>query len=350
MVHETHRPPAPILRYIDQIVGMPSPATDFRYSQGVLTRFDVDVVHVAEPNLDLLLGTRGAGAPQRLLASLALARNLRRHRVALVRTLHPGIVRRRRRIERLVNRVLDDVTNAYVVFDESAETPDPTRTTVIPHAHFRERFVGYPRGEQVRGRMLCIAGSVLPESARDLLAMARVTNAEEVTLRLAGVAPEALEASLRSVVARHPAVLSARFESLSDGARVQEIDSAELVVIPQTDSLEELQLVFVALSRDRPVLTPRTDAMAAVAASVGASWVHLTEGPITAEAVDTAFAALRAAPRQQRPALDGRDLATTRAAYAAVFRHAASVQRTVTHGADSLPKIALARERTDTVE
>lgn len=329
IVQETARPPAPVLRYIDQVVGTPQPDIEFRFSQGVLTRFDVDVVHVAESNLDLLLGTRGATAPQRLLATLALARNLVRHRIALVRTLDDTHRRGpKRRVGRLARRALDRATAAFVVLDESTYTPDPTRTTMIPHPHYRDRFVGYPRGQQTAGRMLCVSPGNLPAEAQAFFALPRLTTTPGATLRLAGVARQSLEEPIRSALARHSATISARLERLSDAAQVQEIDDAELVLVPCVTSLHDLQLVFLALSLDRAVLTPHTEAMARLAEVVGPGWIHLSDGPITAEAVDDAFDSLRDPRRAEHPDLDGRDLATTHGAYAAVFRAATAAQST----------------------
>ncbi|QKJ20352.1 hypothetical protein [Microbacterium hominis] len=322
VVHETHRPPAPILRYIDQVVGDDSDI-EFRFSQGVLTRFDVDVVHVVEPNLDQLLGTRGASGLQRVLATLALRRNLRRHRIALVRTL-PGVGERvsRGRGERLARRILDGATSAFITFDETTPTPDAARTTVIPHAHFRERFVGYPRAEQIPGRILCVVSGALPNSVRSMLTIANLSDAAGVTLRIAGDAPDELGIAVHSAIARCAGLVSARLERLSDGAQVQELDAAELVAVPQVTSLEDLQLVFLALSLDRPVLTPRTDQMAELAAAVGPGWVNLCDGPITAQDLDDALECIRGGTPPTRPDLDGRDLTRTQQLHEAVLQGA----------------------------
>lgn len=315
-----------MLRYVDQVVGSPT-GVEFRYSQGVLTAFDVDVVHVADPHLDHLLGTRGASGSQRVLAVLALARNLRRHRIALVRTLHESRRRRAGRAHELANRLLDRATTSFIVLDPATPTPDAARTTVIPHAHFRDRYVGYPRADMVRGRILCIAAGELPVEARGLLAIPRVVDTEGVTVRLAGTVDRGLEESVRSALAQHSATVSARLELLSDGAQVQEIDSAELVVVPRVDTLSQLQLVFLALSLDRPVLVPRTTAMTRLSGQLGEGWVWTSDGPVTAHVIDDAFAAIRGVDRSARPALDDRDLGTIHAAYEAVFRAAASSLR-----------------------
>ncbi|QAY60616.1 hypothetical protein ET475_11865 [Microbacterium protaetiae] len=302
-------------------MGTPQPDVEFRFSQGVLTNFDVDVVHVVEPNLDRLLGTRGAAPWQRLLATWALARNLRRHRIALVRTLHGTVPPSSlHRAQRLAQEILNNATTAFVAIDESTATPDPARTIVIPHPHFRERFIGYPRGEQVKGRVLCIATEGLCPDVRSLLAMPRVVSTSDVTLRLVGSAPDSVARSVRSEIARHDAGITTRFENPSDGAQVQEIDAAELVAIPQVRTLAEWQILFLALSCDRPVITPRSDSTTMLSHAVGAGWIHLTDGPITANDIDQAFSSIRKNVLTGSPRLEGRDLATTHKAYAALFR------------------------------
>jgi beta-1,4-mannosyltransferase len=330
-VHESGRPPAPNLRYVDQVVGAES-SLEFRFSQGVLSDFDVDVVHVADPRLDYVLGTRGAGGWHRLFASLVFARNLRRHRVALVRTLHSPDDRRRGWGWRLSERVLDRATTTFVVLEGSAATPDGSRTTVIPHPHFRDRYVGYPRGEIVEGRLLCISAGDLPSEAKHLLAIPHLADTNGLTLRLAGTASRALAESVRSTVAQQSGIVSARLEPMSDGAQVQEIQSAELVVIPRTTSMSDVQLVHLVLSLDRPVLVPHSEAMARLAGQVGPAWVLLSEGSITTQSVDTAFEAIRSNRRSTRPTLDNRGLSETHAAYEAAFRAAsASVRSRMAH-------------------
>ncbi|WP_336631571.1 MULTISPECIES: hypothetical protein [unclassified Microbacterium] len=293
----------------------------------MLTKFDVDVAHVADSSLDVLLGTRDAKGFQRLLATLVFTRNLRRHRIALVRTVFGGTEPEAGHVaERVARRVLDRATRAFITLDDSIVTPNPSRTTRIPHASFSERYIGYPRSEQIEGRILCLSPGYLPSGTRQLLGVVRVTSTPGVTLRLAGRASRALEPHVRSAIARHASTVSARLEQLSDGAQVQEISAAELVAVPHSDSPEERQLVYLALSLDRPVITPRTPAMAALAREVGAGWVHLTDGPITAKDIDVALTAGRSGKRTSHPDLHGRDLRETTAAYAAVFR-AASYDR-----------------------
>lgn len=324
VVQEVHRPTAPLLRYIDQVVGSGSEHLEFRFSQGVLTRFDIDILHVADENLGDLLGTPEAGSPASPLAVAVLVRNLRRHDIALIRTLSPASSDPPSgRSSRWAQSLLDRATDAFIVFDESTPTPDADKTTLIPHAHYRDRFLGYPRASIVRNRVLCIAPTKLPPETHGLVAIPRAANTTDLELRVVGSAAPALARAIDSEAARYPRHLSARLEALSDGAQVQEIDAAELTIIPQTRTIEHYQALFLALSLDRPVLTPRTEAMTRLAQQVGPDWLHLSDGPVTADALDLALARVRAAPDGTRPNLHGRSLQTTQNAYAVLFEDVA---------------------------
>lgn len=328
IIHEVHRPPAPLLRYVDQVAPEESSDIKFRFSRSVLTDFDVDVVHLLDTHLDMLLGTKNAGPFQRFLAVKVLTANLRKHGIALVRTLPDAWTDGAgSRAGSPATRMLDKATTAFVVFDESTPTPDASRTVVIPHAHFRDRFKGYPRGETIEGRLLCIARGELPSASSRMIGVPRATNTAGVSVRLAGEATEHLAQSIRSAAARHPSRVSARLERLSDGARVQEIDAAELVAVPEIGGIADLQTVYLALSLDRPVIVPRTPHMVALAAEVGTGWLHLTDGPITAAAVDDALGSLRRARSRRSPRFIERDLQAVMGKYSETFKRSALIAR-----------------------
>lgn len=323
LVQVVSRPPAPFLRFVDQVVPDEYTGAEFRFSQSVLTRFDVDVVHIVDSELEHLLGAPASAPLQRWIASSALARNLRRHRIALVRTLVDVDSHEHGSLERRARRILDDATTRFVVPDAEMPTPDASRTSVIPHAHFRERFLGFPRHDPTPGRVLIPAVGSLPSHAELLLAAPRATRTTGVTVRIVGEPTPSTQTAVESALARHPHTGSARWERVSDGALVAEITSAELIVLPQVASARDMQMLFVALSVDRPVLTPRTDATARISEEVGTGWIHLAPGPIAPSDIDSALAATRSSARDAQPALGGREPATVRQAYTDVFSDAA---------------------------
>lgn len=304
--------------YVDQIVGDDLSETEFTFFMGSYRARDVDVVHFHD--VDAFLGGRDTKPAARVVAATEAAEDLQDRGVALVRTV---VGPQRGDDEALA--ILDRVTSTFVVLDEATPAPDPRRTVLIPHAHHRDRFLGYPRGEQVPGRLLCIARADVGRVAEGALKVFSVTDTPDLSLRVAGEEDPTLETLLPRAIRRSPGRVTARTETLSDAEVIREVDGAELVILPSLDSLVDLGMLFTVLSMDRPVLLPDGPAARRLAEEVGPGWVLTHDGPITAEALDEAVAALRGTERGTRPNLDGRDFDTTVAAYAEVYRAAAGV-------------------------
>ena len=76
------------------------------------------------------------------------------------------------------------------------------------------------------------------------------------------------------------------------------IDAHDAVVMPYTQILNS-GVALHALARNRPILAPRLGSLPEVAEAVGPDFVHLYDGPIRAEVIDTFLAAIA-----------GRDLGT----------------------------------------
>ncbi|MEV8360055.1 hypothetical protein [Microbacterium sp. NPDC076895] len=288
-VHVTQRPPAPRLAYVDQLVG--APGVRFRYSQRRIRRFDVDVIHVTDDQLDILLGTHGRSDWCRLLMALAFALAIRFRKVALVRTLLPSPEIRTSRAWLRGQRILDAATDVFVTPDGQVATPDSSRTVVIPYSHFRERFIGFPRAKQSTTGVLWATG------------------AEHATEDIA-------RPSQRIDVA-----------AISDGALAHRITAAELVVVPKIDTLADLQMVFVALSLDRPVLTQTHETLTSLAETIGPRWLFLSQEPITSREVHAAITQTREAKPEPPPDLDAHDPGLIRNLYGETYARATHRRR-----------------------
>lgn len=309
-----------MVAYVDQVVGDGLAKDEFSFFMGSYRARDVDVVHFYD--VGGFLGGRDRTAKQRLATATEIVEDARSRGIALVRTVLGGPER-----EDAATGVLDEATDRFVVLDPTTPTPDPSRTTHIPHAHLRERFAGYPRGEQVPGRLLCIGRAGVGRSAEGPLKVFSVTDTPGLTLRVVGEEDPTVETTLARAVRRSPGGVSSRTAMLSDGELIREIDGAELVILPATDSLADLGLLFTALSMDRPVLMPDGPDARALAEDVGPGWVLRHDGQLTAEALDEAVVELRSGARATRPDLDGRGIGATVAAYAEAYRSAVAGAR-----------------------
>lgn len=323
LVYASQRQPYHILSYIDQIVGNEStPGVDFRFFEGKLPHADMDVVHLHRSSVLL-----GRGSRWKRLAKMAdFVLQAKRRRIAVVRTLSGADASGRGgRLRRAANLLLDQVTTSYIVLDATTRAPKRRPVTLIPHAHYRERFLGYPRSAQVPGRLLRISPN-LPKGVAPSLENFFLTETPGLSLRVVG-RPTATYIGLKGMAARDPEKVTLLLETISDGSAVQEVSAAELVLLPKVNELEDMQVLYMALSLDRPVLVPATDLTRRLAKTVGTGWIHFYEGSLSAEAIDAAVTGLRAAPPSGSPQLDGADLQETAGMYAKVFQDAAAAVR-----------------------
>ncbi|MEU4365349.1 hypothetical protein [Promicromonospora sp. NPDC023987] len=323
LVYASQRQPYHILSYIDQIVAnKTTPGVEFRFFEGKLPHADMDVIHLHRSTVLF-----GKGSRWKRLAKMAdFVLQAKRRKIAVVRTLSGADASGRGgRLRLAANRLLDQVTTSYIVLDEVTRTPKGRPVTLIPHAHYRERFLGYPRSAQVPGRLLRIAAN-LPKGVAPSLESFFLTETPGLSLRVVGK-PTAAYIGLKGMAARDPERVTLRLEHISDGSTVQEISAAELVLVPKVAELEDMQVLYMALSLDRPVLVPATELTRRLAKAVGAGWISLYEGGLTAEAIDSAVKGLRATPPSGSPQLDGPGLAETSEMYLKVFRDAAAAGR-----------------------
>ncbi|MFE7506781.1 hypothetical protein [Promicromonospora sp. NPDC057488] len=324
VVFASQRQPYHIVSYIDQIVGNEAtPGVEFRYFEGKLPHAHMDVVHLHRSSVLL-----GKGSRWKRLAKMAdFVLQARRRKIAVVRTISGADASGQGgRLRQAANRLLDQVTTSYVVLDETTRAPKGRPVTLIPHAHYRERFLGYPRSAQVPGRLLRISPN-LPKGVAPALENFFSTETPGLTLRVVGKPAAGAYIGLKGMAARDADKITLLLETISEGATVQEVTAAELVLLPKVAEIEDMHVLYTALSLDRPVLVPASDLTRRLAKKVGAGWITLYDGPLTAETIDSAVTSLRATPPAGSPELDAPDLEETVKMYAKVFQDAAAASR-----------------------
>lgn len=321
-----HRPPAPITRHIDQIVGDNISDIDFGFVGGPYRGREADVLHILDPE-SLLPETT---SEERLNAAVAITAQLKEQNTALVQTVFnyesraadPSGSLAEGRTADPAQEVIDKATSTFVVLDEVTPTPDPERTALIPHGHFREKFLGYPRGEQVPGRLLCISRSHLGRSAEGPLKVFSVVDTPGLALRIVGSLSTRLQGILERSSTRSPGAISSRTESLSDAELIREIDAAEIVILPEIENLTDATMLFMVLSLNRPVLVPDSERMRLLADEVGHHWILRHSGPLTAELIDQFVEQHRSEENAEGPRMDSRNTETILQKYAEVYHRA----------------------------
>lgn len=227
-------------------------------------------------------------------------------RVPVVRTLHNlrpheqgGMT------ERLLLRWLDRLTTRRIRINAAEHDADAATDTIL-HGHYRDWFAARQVPPSVDGRLLCF-GLIRPYKGVETLleAFGGLPDAG-ATLRIVGrpVGPAMRQVVEDACVA--DVRIGARLEYVADEVLAQEIGQAQCVVLPYRD-MQNSGALLLALSLGRPVLVPRSDANAVLAAEVGEGWVRLYDGALDQNILAETLRALEEPRRQSAPDLSRRD-------------------------------------------
>lgn len=323
VVLETSRPPRPVVRYLDQVMGAADCGITFRYADGEIRALNMDVLHLHPRRRVTLIGTQETTSPQRLLAVLGFLLRVRGKGIPIVRTVQGPPEEK----PRLAQRLLDHATALFIVLDPSTTTPSIDRTIVIPHVHYRERYIGYPRSTTIPGRIVCFTSTATTATLNSLAESSSSSTLHDVEMRIVGAALQGVCERLQAVTAWAGSRLSLRGGALSDGATVQEICAAELVLVPRFETMDDLQIAFTALSLDRPLLLPNSESALHLQDEVGSEWVRTSDTPANADEIHAALKAARERAHAPSPNMDRRDPRAVSAAYAVAFRRVIAATR-----------------------
>lgn len=295
----------------------------FSWRKALVGRYDVFHVHWPEV---LLRGTSPAKTALRCVAFLMVMLRIRCSRAALVRTLHntepherPGAV------QNWLLRLCDRSTSLWITLSVHVTTPDPDRTVVIPHGHYRDWYAETVRecssASITPGRLLNI-GLVRPYKGVEALldAFADLPGNSE-TLRIVGKFQDE-ELGERIWTACHcDSRVSAVDDYVDECTMTKEVTASELVVLPFVKSTNSGSMLL-ALSLDRPVLVPDGPVVAEIAEKAGPGWVQTFSGPLTSGALMRALKASREMNPGSRPDLSTMDWPAIGSAHARAFAQA----------------------------
>ncbi len=298
---------------------------DFSWRTALVGRYDV--FHLHWPEI-LVSGRRPWTRPIRQLLFLLTLFRARLMRIALVRTQHnlappSGISSR----ERALLMLADRMTTLRITLNAHSLDTGHEQETVV-HGHYRDWFARYPRAEPVPGR-LAFVGLVRPYKGVDLLVDAFreiQTDAANLQLRIAGRPSSADIRSQLERATRSDPRISLHLEFLNEAQFVEEISSAELIVLPYRD-MHNSGAALATLSLDRPVLVPDNAVNRDLALEVGHGWVHLFPGTISADLLTGALKQVRTQPPQELPDLSARGWAEVGAAHLRAYRRALAITR-----------------------
>jgi beta-1,4-mannosyltransferase len=290
----------------------------FSWRTGLLGRYHVFHLHWPEVML------RRKGRPQRWAAmgrfALLMLRLSVQRRIAVVRTVHNvGAHESGGRLERLLLAWCDRRTDHWIALNEQTRPPREGPLTVILHGDYRGWFESYQQPPSISGQILYF-GLIRPYKGIDaLLAAFAATTDPSLRLRIVGrPVTGQLRAQVQDAVQADERI-SAVLDYVDDETLATEVGQAELVVLPYQD-IHNSGALLLALSLDRPALVPRAPVTVALAAEVGNAWVPTYSGPLTAEALSEARAALPSGDGAGRPDLSRRGWPLIAGQHAALYR------------------------------
>ena len=288
VLQSTGKPDETTNPYLVQLLSALPENVEVRYfsvRDALFSRYDL--FHVHWPEYLLRHRTPITTLAKQACAFLLLLR-LWVMRVPVVRTLHNARPHEQGGLtERLLLRWLDRLTTRRIRIN-AVERDADTATDTILHGHYRDWFATRHVPSSVAGRLLCF-GLIRPyKGIEALIAAFRELPDASATLRIVGkpVSPDMRQAVEDACAA--DARISARLEYVGDEVLAQEIGEAQCVVLPYRD-MQNSGALLLALSLARPVLVPRSEANAVLAAEVGEEWVRLYDGALDANVLAEAL-------------------------------------------------------------
>jgi glycosyltransferase involved in cell wall biosynthesis len=287
-----------------------------------------DVFHAHWPEILVSGQSRPKALVRQALFLLGLLR-LRSTRRALVRTVHnlelpSGISRRETALLRLTERW----TTLRIRINDSTALPEGQAQHTVPHGHYVEWFRNQPDHPVQPGRLAYVGLIRRYKGVERLLTAFAQTRdaAPDLRLHVSGrpSAPHLAAERREAASADDRVTLSLAF--LSDAELVEQVRSAELVVLPYRE-MHNSGGVLTALSLGRPVLVPDNEVNRRLAEEVGPGWVHCYADEIRGGDLLAALAAARTRDSDAVPDLSLRDWDRAGYEHLAAYRTAVSLDR-----------------------
>lgn len=326
VVRVLHVLPAPdgTTQYVDHMVGSATPDVrilTFTWWRAIFGSYDVLHVHWPE----FLVRQRTAlGRAVKLVLAWTLLLRIELTDTPVVRTAHNLAPHESGdRAEHAFLAALERRTELWVRLNPTTPLPLGVRTATIPHGHYRSVFPPDPGTVPQPGRLVQFGLVRRYKGIERLLEVFASIQDPGLRLTIAGKPQDdALAVHVAEAAAADPRV-EARLESVPDADLAREVRRAELVVLPYTQ-MHNSGAALLALSLDRPVLVPRSEATDALAREVGEGWVIMFDGTLQRGDLLRALAAARLVrERGIPPHLDDRDWDLVGIRHAEAYRRVA---------------------------
>jgi beta-1,4-mannosyltransferase len=291
----------------------------FTWREAFLGHYDVVHVHWPDALLRAPTPMRRTFKVLQFRALLMWNKARRRRQVWTVHNLTPhedgGGMR-----ARALNAWDRTCTDRVFLSRAAADLGGSSDAKVIKHGDYRDTRDAHRQREvgAIPGELL-LFGLLRPYKGIEILVDA-VAEQDALRLRILGRAePSSYSDSLlQHVVGATGIDLS--FGRVEDADLVEAITRAEIVVLPY-QKIYNSGAALMALTLGRPIVVTDSGTMRELRDEVGDEWVYCLEGPLTAESLTAAVAALRGRTRGFVPNFADRDWKSIGHAYSDLYRH-----------------------------
>lgn len=317
----------PYNKMLDEALAAEPTFDHLRFTWREALRGDYDVFHWHWPEA-LLSGSRRWKVVGK---HVALGAVILRHRlmgVAVVRTVHNLELPDTNPVARWMLSAIEKMTTLRITLNETTRLPGAQPFELIPHGHYRDWYERFPKSDPVPGRVGYFGNIRRYKSVDSLLDAYAEAAAQDSSLSLRiGGSPSSADLA-ESVSARLQRLPDADGELrfLSDADLVTLATSSQIIVLPYR-FMHNSGSVLAALSLGRPVLVPRNDTNEALAREVGAGWVHMYDGELTADALRRALKETADIARSVSPDLSHREWADAGRLHGLAYKRALGLKK-----------------------
>ena len=314
---------------VQLIDSLPSDEVDaryFRWRTALLSR--VDVLHLHWPE-QLLRGSSRLGTYGKYALTTLLLTRVRLGRTVIVRTVHN--VRPHEaasRPERWLLARFDALTSVWVIMNDTTPTPDPSRTVLIPHGHYRDWYTTDPAAQPQRGLLLTFGLLRGYKGVEPFLkAFRSMPSDASLSLVVAGRPETAATGETIAGLAADDSRIDVQLRFIDDDELTARIQRAEMIVLPYR-SMHNSGSALLALSLNRPIIVPSTSATEKLVEEFGAAWVITYEGDLDEATLGAAIEAVRSRARSADGVdMSARDWSALGRRLAAVYHEAFARRR-----------------------
>lgn len=298
----------------------------FSWKKALTAKYDVIHFHWPEALLDGSTWLRRLGKD---LAFALLLLRIRAQKIAVVRTVHNlDLPEGLPFFRRLLVTKCDHMTTLRIAINPTTPSKSNVAQCLIPHGHYCDWFADMPRDDRIPGRIAFTGLIRRYKGVENLISCFMETAREhpELSLSITGKPSSiALENLVRNAASADRRI-GYSFGYVAEESLVAAISNAELVVLPY-QHMHNSGSALAALSLKRPVLVPRNETNELLSREVGAGWVYLYDGQLSAQDLISTWTDLRSCEPAKDPNLSARGWSSA----GALHRHAfLEAQRIVT--------------------